>query len=101
MIQSELTEKELTTISEESLIHGEFTPDDASEIINHMISKKINFHERRNFSSQIRFGEVDQHSVVRIQELKACKASLNAVIQQAKEQGKKLRVSSSISVELI
>lgn len=101
MIQTELTEKKPVELQEYDLIKGDFSPEDASEMIYHMISKKINFHEHRNFSSEIRFGEVDQHSVERIQQLKASLSSFYAVINEAKEQGRNLRISSTISVELI
>jgi hypothetical protein len=83
------------------LIKGDFSPDDALEIINHLITKKITFHELRSFSSEIRFGEVDQKSIDRSKELKQSKASVEEFIQQAKEQNKTLRLKSNISIELI
>ncbi|MCB0494412.1 MAG: hypothetical protein KDC93_18570, partial [Cyclobacteriaceae bacterium] len=83
------------------LIKGDFSPDDALEIINHLITKKITFHELRSFSSEIRFGEVDQKSIDRSKELKQSKASVEKFIQQAKEQNKTLRIKSNILIELI
>jgi len=83
------------------LIRGEFSPQDALEVINHLISIKINFHEMRSFSNKIRFGEVDQNSEVRIKELKQSKASINVLITNAKLQGKTLKIESTISVEVI
>ncbi|WP_296700725.1 hypothetical protein [Algoriphagus sp.] len=98
---TEITEKAVKEIIQQELIKGDFSPENASEIINHLFAKKINYHERKNFSHEIRFGEVDQNSKERIMELKECKALLNDFLVQAKEQGKNLRIYSSISVEII
>ncbi|WP_086539703.1 hypothetical protein [Algoriphagus antarcticus] len=91
----------MTDTKKHDLVRGNFSPEDALEIINHLIAEKINFHEMRSFSSKIRFGEVDQNSEVRIKELKQSKASINVLISNAKEQGKTLKIESTISVELI
>lgn len=101
MLQTQESELKIAETNEQDLIRGEFSPEEASEIINHMISKKINFHVHRNFSSEIRFGEIDKNSKERIQQLKICKSSLNATLEEAKKLGKSLKVKSSISVEII
>ncbi len=95
-----MTNEEIKT-SEHDLIRGEFSPEDAREIINYLISKKINFHETRNFSSEIRFGEVDHNSIKRAKELEQSRKSINTLIQQAEGEGKSLRISSNISIEII
>ncbi|MEN2280886.1 hypothetical protein AAGF08_02025 [Algoriphagus sp. SE2] len=101
MNTTEVFEKDVKKINDQDLIKGDFSPEEASEIINHLFAKKINFHERKNFSDEIRFGEVDNNSKERIKELKKCKASLNEFMELAKKQGKNLRIKSSISVEII
>lgn len=101
MNTTQLSESTMSETNQHDLIKGEFSPEDASEIINHLFAKKINFHERRNFSDEIRLGEVDQNSKERIQELKESKALLNEFLKYAKEQGKNLRIESTISVEII
>jgi ABC-type Fe3+ transport system substrate-binding protein len=101
MLQTQDNELKVAEINQQDLIKGEFSPEEASEIINHMISKKINFHELKNFSSEIRFGSIDKNSKERIEQLKACKSSLNETLQEAKKLGKPLRITSSISVEII
>jgi hypothetical protein len=83
------------------LIKGDYSPEDASEIINHLLLKKINYHKLRSFSRQIRYGEVDEYSLQRIEELEQCKESIRALVLQAREQGKSLRLESTISIELI
>lgn len=86
---------------QQELIRGEFSPSDAQEIINHMISKKINFHEMRNFSSEVTSGKRDEFSIKRTSELKQSLNSLNEVIQNAKSEGKSIRIESHISIEII
>jgi hypothetical protein len=100
-MNTEITESVMIEKKQYELIKGDFSPDDALEIINHLITKKITFHELRSFSSEIRFGEVDQKSIDRSKELKQSKASVEEFIQQAKEQNKTLRLKSNISIELI
>ena len=100
-MNTEMTETVMIKKKQCELIKGDFSPDDALEIINHLITKKITFHELRSFSSEIRFGEVDQKSIDRSKELKQSKASVEKFIQQAKEQNKTLRIKSNILIELI
>lgn len=83
------------------LIKGDFMPDDALEVCNHLILKKINFHEVRSFSHLIKFGFTDQSSLKRIEELKLDKESIKDLVLQAREQGKTLRIKATISIELI
>ncbi|MEQ9465782.1 MAG: hypothetical protein RLN88_00135 [Ekhidna sp.] len=92
------TEEKATT---QTLIKGEFQVDDAAEILNHMLMTKINFHERRNFSSQIRFGQNDEASLQRIKELEDSKSEIRELIQLARTNGLSMRISSNISIELI
>ncbi len=83
------------------LIKGDFTPEEALEILSYLIDKKINFHELKTFSNEIRFGQVDQKSLKRSEELKQSKAAIKEFIQIAQEQGKTLRIKSSVTVEVI
>lgn len=88
-----------TTIYE--LIKGTYNPEDAAEIIYHMIRKKIDFHEVRNFSQEVRFGTKDENSVNRIGELKIFSQDFTDLIQYAKEQGKELKVKANIQIDLV
>ncbi len=83
------------------LVKGDFTPEDASEILNHMLNKKINFHQCRNFGQIIRLGESDEKSEIRIEELKSCQESINEIIKNAESIGKNVRIKTEISIELI
>ncbi len=101
MNTAQLVKKPLNETSKHDLIRGDFSPEDALEIINHLISEKINFHGLRSFSNKIRFGEVDHHSERRIKELKKSSAELNSLIKMAKEEGLTLKIESTISIQFV
>ncbi|XOV91246.1 MAG: hypothetical protein ACFHWX_13650 [Bacteroidota bacterium] len=101
MIHTEELQHTKTLKSVQNLIKGDFNPDEAEEIIEHMINKKINFHECKNFSNEIRFGEKNLKSIERIQELKLSAKALKNLLYEARATNKRLRISSTISVELI
>ena len=83
------------------LIKGEFIPDDALEVINHLLIEKISFHKRRSFSNEIRFGNKDNASLVRIEELSICLDSLINIIGTAKNDGKVLKIDSTIIIQIV
>ncbi|MGB6037138.1 MAG: hypothetical protein WBG42_12775 [Cryomorphaceae bacterium] len=83
------------------LIKGDFTPEEALEILIYLIDKKINFHELKTFSNEIRFGKVDQKSKTRSEELKQSKASMKEFIRSAQENGKTVRIKSAVTIEIL
>ena len=84
-----------------NLINGDFTPEDAKEILNELITEKINFHERKSLSSQIRFGYKDEASIKRVVELKNLREYVNEKIKEAQYQSKNVRIISDLQLELI
>jgi hypothetical protein len=101
MIATQEKQQVATPTGNYDLIKGDFTPEEGLEIISHLLDKKINFHELKIFSQDIRFGQEDAASLKRISELKACIEQMKELSKEAKLSGKTLRVKSSISVELI
>lgn len=101
MKHTQVSETTLKEKGQYDLIRGDFSPEDALEIMDHIFFKKITFHEQRSFSNEIRFGEPDKDSLMRCEELKRSKGSVSEMIQLATELGKTLRIKSSISIELI
>jgi hypothetical protein len=97
----DLNGRKMVEKADYDLIKGDFTPEEALEILSYLIDKKINFHELKTFSNEIRFGQVDQKSLTRSEELKQSKAAIKEFIQIAQEQGKTLRIKSSVTVEVI
>ena len=85
----------------EDLVRGEYSAEEAKEIISNLILQKINFHNLKDFRSKERFGEADKNSIMRIEELKESRQHLLDVIDAAKKAGKTVKISSTIAIELI
>ena len=56
------------------LIDGEFTANEAKEVITNLIEFKIGFHLKQNFSNEIRSGRQDVRSLARAENLRKTKA---------------------------
>lgn len=83
------------------LINGHFSPEEASEIVHDLFTKKINFHEVKSFSQLIREGAEDQKSAKRIVELKADRKQAKELIDAAAASGKSIKITSTVHIELI
>jgi hypothetical protein len=101
IIESKAKNNTMVDNGHHELIKGEFLPEEALDILYHLISAKINFHDLRSFSKLERFGIVDEAAAIRIKELKESRESIKELIHEATAQGKTLRISSNISIELI
>jgi len=100
MITSEKTQVEQQKGTYD-LVKGEFTLEEASEIINDLFMKKINFNEVKSFGQFVRTGAKDPATLKRIEELKTAREKAQQLLALAKSEGKSLRVESTISIELI
>lgn len=83
-----------------TLIEGNFSDEEAREILMNIFSAKINFHRLRNFSSQERFGKHDELAQKRIPELKREVEKVLRVVSEAKSQNKRLIITSEIAIYL-
>lgn len=101
MIKTENQKNTSTHQATYDLIRGTFSAEEAKEIIHHMIRKKINFHEVRNFSKEIRFGQKDEQSAKRIKELQSTIEHLDKLLEEGKNNNQTIRIASTISIELI
>jgi hypothetical protein len=79
------------------LIDGNFTAQEAREILLKIYSDKIQFHEMRNFSAQERFGKPDLHSSMRISELQAAKEEIKRELASVDPETF-VRINSTIEV---
>lgn len=52
------------------LIKGTFSPSEARDILLDLLNSKINFHNKKNWSSRERFGKPDAESEQRLKHLK-------------------------------
>jgi hypothetical protein len=84
-----------------TIIDGNFTYDEAKEILIAMFISKINFHNIKNWSSQERFGKDDEVAQKKIPALKNEMKKLEGILAEAKAKNKKLVVSSEINISLL
>jgi len=84
-----------------TFIEGDFTYDEAKEILINIFSSKINFHTMKNWSSQERFGKDDEIAQKRIPALKNEMKKIEGILSEAKAKNKKLVVSSDIKISLL
>jgi hypothetical protein len=84
-----------------NLIDNIFTASEATDVLITIIRNKINFHNLEIFSLEERNGENIERSKKRLQELKESNQKLIQIIEFAAKNDKKLKVFSSIEIELI
>ena len=84
-----------------TIIDGNFTYEDAKEILTEIFSSKINFHKIKNWSSQEQFGKEDEIAQKRIPALIKKKKKLQAILSEAKKFNKQLVISSEINIVLV
>lgn len=85
-----------------SLIDGVFTPSETADILNEMLDIKINFHKLQSIK---RFeGNHDDpctHDSGRLAQLLEQKEILRSRIKEVRSLGKKMKVISNISIEVV
>lgn len=97
----ENSENQSTVLDQYDLIHGEFSPQDGLEIITHLIQEKINFHNMKSLRKVLQVGAEDEASLRRIEELKATREEIRELSLKARSEGKRLRISSGVTIELV
>ena len=90
----------MNKIEKLKLIEGEFSFNEAREILTSMFNSKINFHNIQNWSSQERYGKDDETAQKKIPLLKNEIEKLEEIILEAKANNKKLIINSEINISL-
>lgn len=80
------------------LIEGEFSTEQAREILLSMIQYKIQFHSIKILSNEERFGIKDTHSIQRLSELRETLQDIKTAMDAIGD--KKLVIRSNITVEI-
>lgn len=84
-----------------NLIEGNFSDEEAKEILMSIFLAKINFHQKKIFSSQVRFGTDDEIAIDRIPRLKKEIEKMLQIISEAKLNNKRLVITSAINISLV
>lgn len=81
------------------LVDGEFTPTQASDILNALIDQKINYHKIENLQHWEQDHNNDSKPYIRrIKELEEEKKAIDHYISEMKEDGKKLSITGILTV---
>lgn len=79
------------------LVDGDFSKEEANELLTSLISYKVNYHSMKNFSDQERFGRSHQHSLQRIKELRSELNALHEWLAKHKV-NERISIRSSINI---
>ena len=90
----------MNKIEKLKLIEGEFSFNEAREILTSMFNSKINFHNIQNWSSQERYGKDDETAQKKIPALRNEIKKLEEIISEAKANNKRLVINSEITISL-
>jgi hypothetical protein len=82
------------------LISGDFSPEEANEILTHHFTTKIKFHQAKNFSSIERFGSNDKTALKRIPELSDSLVIIQQLIKNAEKNNDKITIQSEVSISI-
>lgn len=81
-----------------TLVKGNYTADEAREILMDLFHSKINFHEVKNFSSNERYGKDHEHSIKRIASLRDSIEEFSKLVTLATDENKTVTIESSVVV---
>lgn len=87
-------------VQELELVKGQFTAEEAREVLMNLINSKLSYHNKKNLRSIERSGQVDQNSKKRIEELKEMRQNIVQLVKKAEERGVKMNIHSEVKVEL-
>ncbi|OAB29096.1 hypothetical protein SAMN05444395_102136 [Flavobacterium fryxellicola] len=82
------------------LTKGSFTNEEAKEVLFNLINTKINFHNLKNFSSDIRSGTADEAGLKRVIELTEAKATIDQIISYATKENLKIKIDTDILITI-
>ncbi|CAM3407311.1 hypothetical protein [Aequorivita lipolytica] len=80
------------------LIKGEFTPEEAKEILFSIIGDKIKFNNRQIFSSEERNLGNSERYKKRLEELKCAQTTVSNLIETAKAGNKTIEINAEINI---
>lgn len=74
---------------------------EGKDIIQDLLDYKINYHKRKNFGWEERFGKPNQDSLKRIEELKEAKDKINSIIQNNESAFDNIKVESKVEITFV
>lgn len=81
-----------------TLIEGEFSKEDARDILLSIFNSKINFYKVKSIGYLERNGKYEDEIEAKIKRLELSIEKIKALIAEAKQKNKKLTISSEVSI---
>ena len=89
-------------IQKVQLVEGQFTADQAGQVITSLLDQKINFHKLNRLGMWIGNHSVDtEYTDLRIKELELEKEVAKELIKEARESGHQLRINGTLEVTFV
>lgn len=92
---------EKQSVNEFKLIEGEFSPNEARNILMSLFNSKIEYHQLDSFSNHIRHGSDVTFSQNRIKALSECVENIKEIVQVANSKGKQLKIEGLIKISFV
>lgn len=86
---------------EVKFITGEFSQEDARELLLNIISKKIQFHSVDSLSLWEKNATEDASAKKRLEELQISRSEVLQLLTSQNTQGKKIKINSTIEIEVL
>lgn len=83
------------------LIEGQFSPDEAKNILMSLFNNKIDYHQLESFSNQIRLGNDISFSQNRINDLIQSVENIKEMVEEATAKGKRLKIDGIINISFV
>lgn len=87
-------------MQEFSLIGGQFTAEEAKEVLSHLLSQKIQFHQKKIHSSIVRNGQSHAFSEKRVEELKKIRQELLQYLDMASSADLNFEIEATVKIKL-
>lgn len=80
------------------LIAGQYSPEDAKEMLFSMLHSKANFHKLQSLSTEIRYGRQHEAADRELELLQEARAYLQCLFREAEQENLKVKIESSIRI---
>jgi len=94
-------DSEQDSLQEFLLISGQFSAEEAKEILTSLISSKLSFHSKKNMRSIEYTGQVDHKAKKRMKELEEMRSGILKLMEEGEKKGLTFNIHSDINVKLV
>lgn len=101
-LEKDLATESTTPLQNIDLVKGEFSLNEASEVIMALLDQKLNFHKAKKFQLWTRDNNTDTSTIDnRIAELQQAKAVVRDLLESQKDASKRLYLHAGLDISVI